>query len=68
MEPRLNPTDSLKETTSKQTFKHKLLMENYFDVPKILGGQEPAVHIIGVHRPLELLVPAPTNTYDRFPE
>jgi len=43
-------------------------MENYFDVPKILGGQEPAVHIIGVHRPLELLVPAPTNTYDRFPE
>jgi len=38
-----NPTDSLTETktTQKQTFKRKLSMENYFDVPKILGVKNP---------------------------
>jgi len=28
-------------------FKHNLSVENYFDVPKILGGHEPGVKIIG---------------------
>jgi len=34
-----SPTDSLKETktTSRQTFKRKLSMENYLDEPKILA-------------------------------
>ena len=33
-------------------------MENYFYVPKVLGGQEPGVKI-GILDPLKLLVPAP---------
>jgi len=41
-----NPTDSPEET--KTTEQRKLLsMENYFDVPKILAGEETGVKIIG---------------------
>ena len=34
-------------------------MDNYFDVPKILRGQEIDVKFIGVRQPFEPLVPAP---------
>jgi len=42
-----NPIDTLKETktTSKQTFKHKLSMENYFDLNKNLGVKKAVLKL-----------------------
>jgi len=59
-----NPICSLKETKTTP-LKHKLPIENYFGVLKILGGQEPGVKIIGGSvDDLEPLMPAPLDDED----
>ena len=48
------------KTTPKQTLKHKLLMENYFDVPEISGVKNPVRKLYGILSvdPREPFVPA----------
>jgi len=51
-----------KQPYNKPINKQTILMENYSDVPAILGGQEPVVKIIG-SVDLEPRVPAPMPAY-----